>query len=204
MKYAFSALSVAAAMTATPAFAQDEETFDGAYVGAYAGYDSVSISDATGSGSQDGVAFGGLLGYNLVMGSSIIGAEAEFGDASTQQTESDVFALGDKLSLGANLDVFLSARVGVKATSRTLIYAKGGYASTRMKLSYTDGAGISASESESLDGFRIGAGVEQKISSFSLRAEYRYSDFGEYSYQGVKTGLKAKRHQVVLAAISTF
>lgn len=204
MKYAFSALAIGAAMIASPALAQDEETLGGAYVGAYLGYDSVSISDATGSGSQDGVAFGGLLGYNFDMGSSLVGIEAEVGEASTHQTEGGIFAAGDKLSLAANLDVFLSARVGVKASPRTLLYAKGGYASTRMKLSYNDGAGTSASESDSLDGFRIGAGIEQKIASLSLRAEYRYSDFGEYSYQGVKTGLKAKRHQVVVAAISTF
>lgn len=204
MKFAFSALAITAAMIASPAFAQDEETFGGAYVGAYVGYDSVSISDATGSGSQDGVAFGGLLGYNFDMGSSVVGVEGEFGEASTHQAEGDIFTPGDKLSLAANLDVFVSARIGVKASPSTLIYAKGGYASTRMKLSYNDGAGISASESDSLDGFRVGAGIEQKIASLSLRAEYRYSDFGEYSYQGVKTGLKAKRHQVVVAAVSTF
>lgn len=204
MKHALSALAFAAAMIASPAFAQDEETFDGAYVGAYVGYDSVSISDATGSGSQGGVAFGGLLGYNFDLGGSVIGVEGEIGEASTHQTEGDIFLLGDKLSLAANLDVFLSARVGVKASPSTLIYAKGGYASTRMKLSYSDGAGTSASESDSLDGFRIGAGIEHKISSLSLRAEYRYSDYGEYSYQGVKTGLTAKRHQVVVAAVSTF
>lgn len=57
------------------------------------------------------------------------------------------------------------------------------------KVDYTDGTD-SFSDSDTLDGFRIGAGVEYSFGRFSLRGEYRYSGYGEYAYDGVATGIK--------------
>lgn len=194
-----------AASFATPAFAQDEDNFAGPYVGLYVGYDHLTISDGTDSGSKDGAAFGVLAGYNFDLGEAIVGFEAEVGDASTQQEEADLFVAGDNGVFSSNFDAFIGARAGFKASPKMLVYGKGGYAHTAMKLAYDDGAGFTASEADTMNGFRIGGGIDYAVSSkILLRAEYRYSDYGEYSYQGVGTGLSANRQQVILGLTATF
>jgi opacity protein-like surface antigen len=37
-----------------------------------------------------------------------------------------------------------------------------------------------------------------------IRGEYRYSDYGNYHYNGVDTGLKTRRHQVVVTLVGKF
>lgn len=195
------------ALSAAPALAQDDSNFSGPYVGAYAGYDHVTINeDSTGSsGSKDGVAFGALAGYNMDMGSVVLGIEGEIGDASTRASETDVFISGDEATLSANLDLFLGARLGVKASDKALFYVKGGYTNTKVNLAYDDNAGFAYDESDDLSGFRIGGGVEIAATDrVSFRAEYRYSQYSEYKYQGVATGLDANRHQVLFAAVGRF
>lgn len=198
---------VAAATVATPALAQDgESAFAGPYLGAYAGYDKVAIKDiaAGDSESKDGVAFGGIIGYNVDLNSTVIGIEAEIGDASTNESATDLLVAGDEIKLAANLDLFVGARLGLKASPKTLVYLKAGYAVTKATLSYDDGVD-SFSESANLDGIRVGAGVEFVVSDRLLvRGEYRYSNYGEYKYQGTPTGLGANRHQVILGVVSRF
>ena len=205
MKKLVMTAAVCAAAFATPAFAQDESNFAGPYVGLYAGYDHVTISDGVDSGSKDGVAFGALAGYNFDLGSAVVGIEAELGDASTRQEEVDIFTLGDRGVLSANFDAFIGARAGVKASDTMLIYAKAGYAHTSAKLQYDDGAGSTFAESDTLDGVRVGGGIDYAVSSkILLRAEYRYSDYGDYTYQGINTGLSSNRHQVIVGLTATF
>jgi outer membrane immunogenic protein len=206
MKYMTSAAAILAAFIATPALAQDEEaSFTGPYIGAYVGYDHVTITDGTDDFGKGGVAFGALAGYNFDLGGAVVGIEGEFGDASTQQQEQDILVLGDEALIAANRDLFIGARVGFKAAPKTLVYVKGGYVSTRVKVAYDDNDGFAFAASDNLDGYRIGAGVEYAInSSISLRGEYRYSDHSEYEYQGVSTGLSANRHQVVMAVVGKF
>ncbi|MFC0588288.1 outer membrane protein [Novosphingobium aquiterrae] len=202
------ALAVAAAaFAATPALAQDESNFAGPYFGGYVGYDHVTINeDTTGtSGSKDGVAFGAIAGYNIDMGNVVLGIEGEIGDASTRASETDVFVLGDQATLSANLDLFIGARAGVKVSDKALVYVKGGYANTKVNLAYDDNDGFAYDESDDLSGFRIGGGVEIAATDrISFRAEYRYSQYSEYKYQGVATGLDANRHQVVFGAVGRF
>lgn len=204
----FTALAVvAAAFAASPALAQDESNFAGPYFGGYVGYDHVTINeDTTGtSGSKDGVAFGAIAGYNIDMGNVVLGIEGEIGDASTRASETDVFVLGDQATLSANLDLFIGARAGVKVSEKALVYVKGGYANTKVNLAYDDNDGFAYDESDDLSGFRIGGGVEIAATDrISFRAEYRYSQYSEYKYQGVATGLDANRHQVVFGAVGRF
>lgn len=205
MRKVFVLAAAGAALFAAPALAQDDSNFAGPYVGVYVGYDHMSISDGTDSESKDGAAFGALAGYNFDLGSALIGVEAEIGDATTKKEIQDVFFPGDKFSLTANFDAFIGVRAGVKASPKMLIYAKGGYAHSSIKARYDDGEGTVASESDSIDGYRIGGGIDYAVSSkILLRAEYRYSDYGDYSYQGVDTGLSANRHQVIVGLTSTF
>lgn len=204
----FTVLAAAAvAFGATPALAQEESNFAGPYVGGYVGYDHVTINskDTGESGSKDGVAFGAIAGYNFDMGNMVLGLEGEIGDASTSDTETNLLVTGDQGKISANLDLFIGARLGVKVSPKALVYVKGGYANTKVNVAYDDNDGFAFDESDDLSGFRIGGGVEIAATDrVSFRAEYRYSDYSEYKYQGVSTGLDANRHQVLFAAVGRF
>lgn len=205
MKKTVLLVAVTAAFAATPALAQDESSFSGAYVGGYVGYDHVVLKDnaSNTSGGKDGVAFGAIAGYDVDLGSAVVGIEGEVGDSSVNQTATDLIVVGDSGKLSSNLDLYAGGRVGFRAGSNVLIYAKGGYASTRVKLDYTSGA-TTTSGSDTLSGFRVGAGMQYNMNRVGLRLEYRYTNYGDYSYQGVNTGLSANRHQVVVALVGRF
>jgi outer membrane immunogenic protein len=81
-----------------------------------------------------------------------------------------------------------------------LAYVKGGYTNARVSAKARL-SGVNYSASENLDGWRLGGGAEAALRRFRVRLEYRYSDYGQFIYQGVQTGLKVRRHQVVLGAL---
>ena len=61
-----------------------------------------------------------------------------------------------------------------------MIYAKGGYTNARFKFGYTDPAGAITDVGFNADGYRLGAGIEQKLSANTfVKAEYRYSNYSE-------------------------
>ncbi len=203
MKYIVAAATVAAAVAfATPAFAQDG--LIEVYGGVLAGYDNVRLSYDGDSGSQGGFVYGGVLGAQRDIGDrAVIGIEGEVTGATTKETATSLFVAGDSLRLKAGRDLFIGARLGFRATPAVLVYAKGGYTNARVNLRYTAGA-TSESEGDNLDGYRVGAGVEVGQGALRFRGEYRYSDYGDYTFDGVTTGIGAKRHQVVVGAIYAF
>jgi len=206
MRNFVSAFAVVAAVAATPAFAQDDvPVFNGPYAGLVAGYDHVTVeAQGAGKDSKDGFVFGALAGYDIDMGGSVAGVEAEITGATTKQSANNLLTLGDTASLKAGRDLYAGVRVGIKAAPNLLIYAKGGYTNARVTLTYNDNAGFTFKEGDNLDGYRLGAGVQYQMGRLGLRAEYRYSDYGEYSYNGFATGLEARRQQVVVAVTSKF
>ena len=61
------------------------------------------------------------------------------------------------------------------------------------------------SESDEIGGIRAGVGAEIGLGdTFALRVEYRYSDYGEYTYEGIGTGLNISRHQGVAGLVAKF
>lgn len=184
-------------VASVPAYAQDNASLGGAKVGIVAGYDSVKLSFDGESGSKGGVAYGITAGYDFDLGKAIVGVEAELADSTTKEKVSDILEAGDEASLSASRDLYVGARVGFAAGSNVIIYAKGGYANIRVKARYSDGTD-SFSDSGTLDGYRLGAGAEYVGGSMFGRLEYRYSDYGEFSYDDVDTGISASRHQVVV------
>jgi outer membrane immunogenic protein len=171
---ATAALALAAA-SATPAFAQDADApFTGPRVEALAGWDRVSIDGE----SESGVSYGGAIGYDLQRGSAVFGVEGEFAGSTVDATDSGV-------TVKAGRDLYAGVRVGVVASPNTLIYAKGGYTNARVVVETTgfrDGA--------NLDGFRLGAGVEQNFGKFYGKVEYRYSNYeSDFDRHQVLAGL---------------
>lgn len=112
--------------------------------------------------------------------------------------------LNTSLELGNSWTV--GGRAGFLATDSTLIFGSAGYVSTHAKLSASftgrnhadidsDGTGsgyadarydISSSDSDWLDGYYFGGGMEQMLTSdVSMKLEYRLSDLGSISTSDV-------------------
>ncbi|KPL67571.1 hypothetical protein SZ64_05280 [Erythrobacter sp. SG61-1L] len=198
----------------TPAFAQTAN-FSGPYVGVSAGYgvaksqSDVTLSDDWGIEAQDlrdtvidgwstdqsvdGFAYGGQLGYNAQLGGNfVIGAEASFqfleGDKTYFRTVTYSPSLNYNLANSVDLkNLFaLKGKLGF-ATGSTLIYATGGWATSKADLGasvHSNGNYAKAGgSSDWLDGYVVGGGVEHKFTPhISARLEYNYSDLGDVTY----------------------
>jgi outer membrane immunogenic protein len=205
------AAATATAALAAPAFAQDAPpTFTGPRAGVILGYDQIQPgsgpnSDIGSDHRAQGLTYGGDLGYDAAIGNSlVIGAEGEVtgstGKVSNNPTNAAALGYG---RVKAGRDLYLGGRVGIRAAPSTLIYAKGGYTNQRLDLTASDGTTETGSH-YNLDGYRVGAGVEQAIGGKAYaKIEYRYSNYGaarlEYP-NGANTNnfdVDTDRHQVV-------
>lgn len=188
--------ALATCVVSVPAYAQDDTSLGGAKIGLIGGYDSVKLSVDGDSASKGGFVYGVTAGYDFDLGKAVVGIEAELADSTAKEKVTDILEAGDEASIAASRDLYVGARVGFGVGSNVLVYAKGGYSNVRVKARYADSTD-SFSDSDTLDGFRLGAGVELVGQINFARLEYRYSDYGKYSYDGFNTGISASRHQVV-------
>ena len=207
---ALMAAAASAAAFAMPAFAQDSD-FSGPWVAGVVGYDinkagsTVDTDNPNVDESAEGVTYGGALGYDVDMGSFVIGGEAELTDSTADADpdfDNDDFGLG---RVDAGRDIYVGARAGFKATPSTLVYAKGGYTNARYNFVGSDGE-IDYTDSLDTDGWRVGAGVEQKIGSNAFaKLEYRYSNYskGEVDFEADdipdsdRFDIDTDRHQIM-------
>ena len=208
------ALLVAGSMlaAATPAMAQDSENFNGFRLEALAGYDvskagSTSDNDTNANDDQsiDGLAYGVGAGYDFDAGGVVLGLEAEY-VGSTAETEYD---MGDFEDIGVGnvetgRDLYLGARIGVKANDDLLVYAKGGYTNATYNFRNNDGTTEYEVDLDT-DGFRVGAGLEYALSGNTFaKVEYRYSNYSdaELDFEGdapdvAVPDIDLDRHQVM-------
>ena len=207
-------IMVAALLTgtaiATPALAQDTTpTFTGPRVEAILGYDHIGAgSDVDNQNGRDDQSIDGLLygvgaGYDINLGSAVVGVEGEITDSTAKSSRSNLttdFGFG---RVKAGRDLYVGARAGFLVNPATLLYVKGGY--TNQKLGVL--AGDTSQQTDTsfkLDGWRVGGGVERAISSNSFaKLEYRYSkyDSAHIDYMNGATSsefdIDTDRHQVV-------
>jgi outer membrane immunogenic protein len=216
MKKICAILAAGTALAATPAFAQDAtpaEAFSGLRVEALVGYDhhrSGSSEDVDADRdlkqSIDGVTYGGAIGYDMAVGSNlVVGAEAEITESSAgwdnNNNEPNVFNLG---RVDAGRQYYLGGRVGYAMSPATMVYVKGGYSNQRYNLQGTDGT-TSLRQRLDTDGYRVGAGVEQKLGPNSyVKLEYGYNNYnrGEFDFNGEtpdssRFDIDTDRHQVM-------
>jgi outer membrane immunogenic protein len=212
MRYAFAAALVASTMLAAPAFAQDEVNpqFTGPRVGVVGGYDiirpgSSEDSDVDGDDQNvDGFLYGVDVGYDFSIGKAVVGVEAELSDSTgkvrANSTDPDFFGFGE---VGTGRDIYVGVRAGVLASPSTLIYAKGGYTNARLNVLASDGE-TELEENFELDGWRLGAGIEQAIGTNTYaKLEYRYSNYSSANFEfnnGDVTenfDIDTDRHQIV-------
>lgn len=187
---------------AAPAFAQGERApFTGPHVEALLGYDHLSGGDDGTEDGVDGLQYGGAAGYDVQFGPAIVGIEGEVSGSSAKIRARDIDVVGDSLRLKAGRDLYVGARVGYAIAPTTLLYLKGGYTNQRINLNYNDGAGGLVDDHVTLDGWRIGAGVEQKFNMFGpggfVKVEYRYSNYSNVNYGDLDVDTNVDRHQVV-------
>ncbi|MEM7689982.1 MAG: outer membrane beta-barrel protein [Pseudomonadota bacterium] len=210
----FAAASIAA-LAASPVAAQtveEESPFTGFRGEALLGYDNLRAGsdvddDVNEDNDQsiDGLSYGIAVGYDIDLGSIVIGPEAELtdstGDVEFDDGDFEGFGFGN---VSAGRDLYLGARIGFNAAPNTLIYAKGGYTNAKLNIRNNDGTFESDNDFD-LDGYRIGAGAEYAIQQNAfVKLEYRYSNYSEaeIDFDGSlpdsdRFGVDLDRHQVM-------
>ncbi|MFY9351821.1 outer membrane protein [Sphingobium sp.] len=201
---------LAGATVAAPALAQDvNSTFTGPRVEAILGYDHVGAgSDFDNDNGRDDQSIDGLLygvgvGYDVNLGSAVVGVEGEFTDSTAK---SDRFDPTDQFGFGRvsqGRDFYVGARAGILANPATLVYVKGGYTNSKLNV-LAGNTNETTDTSFKLDGWRIGGGVERAINANTFaKVEYRYSNYtdGKLDFPNGATSerfnVDTDRHQVV-------
>lgn len=209
-KLIFAALAASTVGIAMPASAQDAIAgpFTGPRAGVILGYDglrpgSTEDSDIRGDDqSADGLLYGGDIGYDIALGGVVVGAEGEItgstGKVDNDPVDPNRFGYG---RVKAGRDLYIGGRLGVLATPSTLIYGKVGYTNARLDLTRNDTV-TETGRSFTLDGFRVGAGVEKSFGRTYAKLEYRYSNYGDARLEFPNGGntdnfsVDTDRHQV--------
>ncbi|MEO0062077.1 MAG: hypothetical protein RLZZ08_637 [Pseudomonadota bacterium] len=215
MKKGFALIAATASVAAlsAPAAAQDAN-WSGPWIAGIAGYDinkagsSNDVDNVNNDQSAEGLTYGAAAGYDMDMGNLVVGAEAEVTDSTADADnpsglDSENFGLGQ---VSAGRDLYVGGRIGFKATPNTLVYAKGGYTNARYNYLGNDGT-TDYTTNIDVDGWRAGAGVEQKIGTNTFaKIEYRYSNYskGEIDFEAPNVAdsdrfnVDLDRHQVVV------
>ena len=175
-------------------------TWTGLYVGGQVGYEfgksNAYAASATGVGlsaagaKSNGIIGGAHVGYNFSTqtlgmgnfggfggGGLVFGVEGDV-DGSNYKSNYQLGAISD--ASRQNIQGSVRGRLGV-AFDRVLVYGTGGVAFGDLQNNYTFGA-LNSSLSHTRVGYTVGGGLEYAISNnWSLRGEYRYTDFGSFN-----------------------
>jgi outer membrane immunogenic protein len=165
-------------------------TWSGLYIGAQVGYawgsdpidevDTVFDHNAFFNDKPNGVIGGAHLGYNLQIGQWVAGLEGSVDGTSLHGTRTSAGPLVVTMSTRPDVQGSIRGRVGV-AFDRVLIYGTGGAAFSGITNNYSLGFPffLSESDTKTRTGWTVGGGLEYAVTNnWSIRAEYRYSDFG--------------------------
>lgn len=227
-KYIFSFIIVGG--IALPVAAQSEPASDSAFtgpkieiVGAYDTLRNGSDTDLPGGSlfdndgpdeSVDGFAYGIAAGYDYDLGKVVLGLEAELMDSTGKQNSDEFINAPFGYRINLTRDIYLGGRVGYKFTPSTLAYVKAGYSSVQIESVFQDqlqddGIDYNIDDAQSIEGLRVGAGVEQIIkngilglgSNAYVKLEYRFSNYSDLDYNDTIFANQAfsidlDRHQV--------
>ena len=175
-------------------------SWTGVYAGIQAGYgfgrDNATLrapgAGATAFGSTpNGIIGGGHIGANYALPAAIgnakliVGVEGDVDGADYQHSSGPfggVFA-GDTATTTSDIKGSARGRLGI-GVNRVLFYATGGaaFASFATRYNATPGAAAFDSSSRTKTGYTVGGGVEYAfMNTVSVRAEYRYTDYGTFA-----------------------
>jgi outer membrane immunogenic protein len=162
-------------------------SWTGLYLGAQIGYawgtDSYTATSplvglfANNSYNPNGVIGGAHVGYNLQIGQYVVGVEGDVDGTGYSKTFNGGFTT---VTTEIPVQGSIRARLGV-ALDRALLYVTGGAAFAGFDNTYATFAGFD-SISKTRTGWTIGGGIEYALNTnWSIRAEYRYADFGSFN-----------------------
>jgi outer membrane immunogenic protein len=199
-------LSLAFALAATPATAQD---FDGFRVEGRLGYDWISLeadytdatTTATAENDEDGLVFGGEIGYDFPVAPGVIVggyAGVDFSDADFCRPVAQV----EQACLEVRRNIYLGVRGGGQVGPSTLLYAKAGYSNGQARIDFDDLDDVvdDLVDSGSRDGWHFGAGVEQNFGPmFYGKLEYVYTIYSDIDFANpdFAVTLDGNRSQIV-------
>ena len=173
--------------------------WSGAYLGLHGGYlwsdadytadDALDPVDfSRGSIDADGWLAGVHAGYNVMLGSFVLGVEGDLAWSNADGSEGNTPLVPADSFSQIDVDVEwmgnLRARAGY-AIDRFLVYGTGGvaYASTEASVEDLGVPGASDSDRDSVWGWTVGAGVEAAVmQNVTVRAEYLYTDYADAKY----------------------
>ena len=163
---------------APPAVVSPAYNWSGFYIGAMGGYGWETDAGSGGFG-------GGTVGYNWQLPGSqfVFGVEVDAAGASIKDSFLVDVGGGALVTQENKINAFgsVTGRAGF-AIDAALLYAKGGYAWTNAKTSFTDGV-MTVSDSQTHTGYTIGGGLEYLFTpSWSAKAEYMYTSLGGETY----------------------
>ncbi len=167
-------------------------TWTGVYIGGQIGYawgtSNTNIGDNFGdftsfSTNNNGVIGGAHVGYNLQLNQFVIGLEGDVDGSSLSKTVTGTPLIAGVLfvpvTISGNLDVqgSIRGRIGY-AWDRVLLYATGGVAFGGFSGSISTPFGYDSASTTRV-GWTVGGGLEYAVTNnWSIRAEYRYAQFG--------------------------
>jgi outer membrane immunogenic protein len=159
---------------APPAAVVAAYNWSGFYIGAMGGGGWETDAGSGGFG-------GGTVGYNWQLPGSqfVFGVEVDAAGASIK----DSFLVDVGVTQENKINAFgsVTGRAGF-AIDAALIYAKGGWAWTNAKTSFSDGV-ITVSDSQTHTGYTIGGGVEYMFApNWSAKGEYMFTSLGSETY----------------------
>jgi outer membrane immunogenic protein len=173
-------------------------SWTGVYIGGQIGYEwgqsSTSASTAAGTFGQpgysaNGVTGGAHVGYNYQINHFVVGLEGDVDGSSYQGSGTNNFGtISHSTNIG--VDGSVRGRVGF-AWDRALFYATGGVAFAGLNNTSVNIAnGASDSFNNTQVGWTVGGGVEYAVTNnWSIRAEYRYTDYGNVNeFEANSTG----------------
>lgn len=134
----------------------------------------------------------------------MLGIEGEITGSTARKTQTDLLVAGDSYRTKAGRDLYVGGRIGVAIAPGTLLYAKGGYTNAALNVTYRGPGGTVGETNLHADGYRVGAGIEQKFNllgpSGFVKAEYRYSNYGSLNSTVSTNGatIDLDRHQAVV------
>jgi outer membrane immunogenic protein len=216
-KYILAALLAGSA--AAPAFAQDAAPFTGLRVEGIAGYGQLGTGEDSDEGvdnddQQDetieGAVFGVGVGYDLNLGTLVAGVEGEFSESTgKQESDETINGINFNSRVETGRDLYVGGRLGFLAAPTTLVYGKAGYTNTSIE-ARTEGGGDRFELDSNVDGWRLGAGIEQLLGPNAYgKLEYRYSNYNNLDFsddfdlddleaEDIDTEIDLDRHQLVV------
>lgn len=181
------------------AWARDRDTETNSVTGVQTIFSPVDTA------SVNGPKAGGYLGCNWQTSAFVLGVEGD-GEWAHLKGSANYINTGvppDFYETTIRSQASVRGRVGYAAFDRTLLYVTGGVAFANVnEHDEVGGVGTSNDNSATRTGWTLGGGVDYAFTgNWIARIEYRYADFGKFSYNPPVFGAVTETHKITENAV---